>query len=331
MYLWQIRHIPNSWRKLTGITTKVAVSLMLLGLGWWGIQSAAGQGSGKPASEKSSDPKKGPDPATVKAATDFMKKVHESLYSKTSIKANIEQTVSIGTQQFKVDGHYLSSGEKLRLEYTIKPDQGVAGSLLEVCDGKELWSMTKIAESTRVTHRDVQQIKAAVAGLRSAPDVVLTAELGLGGITALMASLERTMTFDAMKEESGEDGRRIIVQGRWKPEVAARWPKGKNDLLPVYVPDCVRVWIDTETNFPVRISYIKRVMEKDQLKFRPMVTLKFKDLEFDTPVNDQDFTFVIPPENVSPPEDITRQFLDRMKKSSDEAKIQSDAAAPPKR
>lgn len=330
MYLWQIRHIPNSWRKLTGITTKVAFSLMLGWLCWWGIQSASGQANGKPTAEKTSDAKKAADPEAVKAATDYMKKVHESLYSKTSIKANVEQIASIGTQQFKVDGHYLSSGEKLRLEYTIKPDQGVAGSLLEVCDGKELWSMTKIGESTRVTHRDVQQIKAAVAGLRSAPDVVLTAELGLGGVTALMASLERTMNFDAIKEESGDDGRRVVVQGRWKPEVAARWPRNKEGLLPVYVPDYVRVWVDAESLFPVRISYVKRVMVKDQLKFLPMVTLKFKDLEFDAPVNDQDFTFVIPPD-VAAPEDITRQFLDRMKKSADEAKTQSDAAAPAKR
>ena len=315
MYLWQIRHIPNSWRNLSRIPTRIAFSFMVVGLICTGIQSAFGQAAAKPT----------PDPAVAKAAADFMKKLHESLYARTAIKADVEQSVSIGTQQFQVSGHYLSSGGRLRLEYTIQADQGVAGSLLEICDGKELWSMVKIADSTRVTHRDVQQIKAAVASMRSAPDVVLTAELGLGGVTALLASLERTMIFDAMKEESTDEGPRMVVQGRWKPEVAARWPRNKEDLLPTYVPDLVRVWVDPQAMFPVRISYIKRVMEKDKKVYRPMVTLKFKNVEFDTPVNDQDFTFVLPPD-IAPPEDITRQFLDRMKKSSDDAAAAAAAA-----
>jgi outer membrane lipoprotein-sorting protein len=324
LYLWQIRHIPNTWRNLSGIPAKIAFSFTV---GWMvclGLQTVLGQA---PSANPPSENKKTTDPAVAKAATEFMKKLHESLYARTAIKADVEQTVSIGTQQFQISGHYLSSGEKLRLEYTIQPDQGVAGSLLEICDGKELWSMMKIAETTRVTHRDVQQIKAAVAGLRSTPDVVLTAELGLGGITALLASLERTMTFDAMKEESTDDGPRMVVQGRWKPEIAARWPRNKDDLLPTYIPDLVRVWVDPQTMFPVRISYIKRVLEKDKKVYRPMVTLKFKDVEFDTPVNDQDFTFVLP-ENIAPPEDITRQFLDRMKKSADDGANAAKAAQP---
>ncbi len=325
MYLWQIRHIPNSWRKLTRISAKLTFSLMLGWISWLGIQSLQSQGDSKPAAAMAADAVKTPDPAVAKAATDFMKKLHESLYARMAIKAEVEQTVSIGTQQFQISGHYLSSGEKLRLEYTIQPEQGVAGSLLEICDGKELWSMVKIADTTRVTHRDVQQIKAAVAGLRSAPDVVLTAELGLGGITALLASLERTMTFDAMKEESSDDGPRMVVQGRWKPEVVARWPRGKDDLLPTYVPDLVRVWVDPQTMFPVRISYIKRILEKDKKVYRPMVTLKFKAVEFDSPVNDEDFTFILPPGS-APPEDITRQFLDRMKKSADDATNAANAA-----
>jgi hypothetical protein len=99
----------------------------------------------------------------------------------------------MGNQQFFVTGQYVNSGQKLRLNYTIEPDQGVAGSLLEVCDGKELWSLIKVGDTTRVTHRDIQQIKAAVVTNKPTPEVLLTAELGLGGLTALMASLERNV------------------------------------------------------------------------------------------------------------------------------------------
>lgn len=319
LYLWQIRHIPNPWRKLTSFSVLLAVSLMAVWAIGEGVRTARGQGDAKPATEKK-EPKPA-DPATIKAATDFIKKLHESLYTRNSIKADVEQTASIGTQQFQIDGHYLSSGQKLRLEYAIRPDQGVAGSLLEICDGKDLWSLTTVGKTQRVTHRDVQQIKAAVTANRNVPDVVLTAELGLGGLTALLASLERTMIFDAMKEESGEDGARTIIQGRWKPEIVQRWPRGKDDMLPAYIPDLVRIWVDSKAMFPTRIVYIKRVIEKEKKVYRPLVSLKFKNVEFDAPVNDDQFTFE-PPEGVVP-EDITRQFLDRMKKGAE-----ADAAKP---
>lgn len=332
MYLWQIRHIPNPWYKLMSFSALLGVSLMIAWQSGPGIRIAMGQGEQKASDSKKGDPKAA-DPAVIKAATDFMKKVHDSLYARTSIKADIEQSVSIGTQQFQVVGQYVNSGQKLRLEYTIQPDQGVGGSLLEVCNGKELWSLMTVADTKRVTHRDVQQIKEAALATRNIPDVVLTAELGLGGLTALIASLERTMVFDAMKEESTEDGPRTVIQGRWKPEVASRWPRSKEDLLPTYVPDLVRIWIDPQTMFPVRVLYIKRVIEKDKKIFRPMVNLKFKNVQFDVPIDDQDFNFVTPPDVV--PEDITRLFLDRMKKSVDDAaaaaKPAADATAPAKK
>ena len=85
--------------------------------------------------------------------------------------------------------------------------------------------------------------------------------------------------------------------------------------------------------FPVRVLYIKRVIEKDKKIFRPMVNLKFKNVQFDVPIDDQDFNFVTPPDVV--PEDITRLFLDRMKKSADDAaaaaKPAADATPPAKK
>ncbi|MBS0203058.1 MAG: hypothetical protein JSS49_09190 [Planctomycetes bacterium] len=285
------------------------------------VSSAQGQGDSSQTTPPKTPGTKTPDPAKIKAATDFMKRVHDGLYDRSSIRADIEQTVSIGAQKFQVTGQYVNAGQRLRLEYTIQPDQGVSGSLLEVSNGKELWSQMKVGETKRVTHRDIEQIKAAVTSTKSVPDVVLTAELGLGGLTALMASLERTMVFDAMKEESVDEGGRTIVQGRWKPEVAKRWPTSKDGLLPVYVPDMARIWVDTKTMFPVRIVYIKRAIEKDKKVYRPMVSLRFSNVQFDAPVNDQEFEFVNTDKTV--PEDITRQFLDRMKQSAGE-----DAAKP---
>jgi len=144
-------------------------------------------------------------------------------------------------------------------------------------------------------------------------DAVLTAELGMGGLSGLIASLERTMNFEAMKDEGGDDNANVIVQGRWKPEYQNRWPKGKDDSLPSFIPDFVRITVDRQTHFPVRIVYVKRVVEKEKKVHRPLVSLKFSNIDFDKPIGDQEFTFE-PGEGVIP-QDITRQYLDSIKQS----------------
>lgn len=312
MYLWQIRHIPNSWPNLINLTFVAAIGLTVA---WW-------NGFGVPTARGDAETKA--EPSKAAEATALIKRVHEALYAHSSIKADIDQAVTIGAQQFEATGQYISNGPKLRLEYTIKADKGISGALVEVCDGKELWSMMKILESKRVTHRDVQQIKAYAAGSRTVSDAVLAAELGMGGLPALVASLERSMNFDAMKDETTDEGARTVIQGRWKPEMLNRWPRGKDDSLPVYIPDLVRITIDQTTMFPVRIVYVKRVVEKEKKVYRPMVSLKFRNVELDGPIDDQVFSF--DPEGVVP-EDITRQYLDRIKQAVEGAAAAAGAGA----
>ena len=255
-----------------------------------------------------------------------MAAVHAELRKHSSVKADVEHTVSIGNQQFRATGRYLNRGSKLRLEYVVKPDQGADGSLIEVCDGKVLWSLMTLGSTKRVTHRDVQQIKAAAASMKNVPDTVLTAELGLGGLTALFASLERTMTFDLMKPVEVEGRSRTVVQGQWKSSVSSRWKRKADDPLPVYIPDMVRIYVDSTTLFPERIVYLKKQTEKDKKSPRALVSFQFRNVELDTMIDDQEFTFV-PPEDVVP-EDITRQFLDRITKSRESETVPATSAAP---
>ena len=255
-----------------------------------------------------------------------MAAVHAELRKHSSVQADVEHTVSIGNQQFRATGRYLNSGSKLRLEYIVKPGQGADGSLIEVCDGKELWSLMTLGGTKRVTHRDVQQIKAAAASMKNVPDAALTAELGLGGLTSLLASLERTMTFDLMKLEEVDGHSRTVVQGQWKSDVVSRWKRKPEDPLPVYIPDMVRIFVNSTTLFPERIVYLKQQTEKDKKGFRALVSFQFRNVEFDAKVDDQEFAFD-PPQDVVP-EDITRQFLDRITKSQESEAAPATSAAP---
>jgi len=261
--------------------------------------------------------------AKESAAPEFLAQVRQELQKHPSIKADLIQNVSIGDQQFKVEGQYLSSGNtdsgiKLKLSFKVVPDQGAQGEMVEVCDGKELWTMMSFPGSKRVTHRNILQIQkaAAAANQRNAPETSFNVELGLGGLTALLASLERTMVFDAMKQESTDGRNRTILQGHWKKEIAQRFPKEKNDVLPVYVPDFVRLYVNTETLFPERIIYLKKQPEKKTLK--SLVSLDFQNVVLDGTVDENEFVFEIPKDVI--PEDITKVYLDRLMPPAEEPK-----------
>ena len=163
---------------------------------------------------------------------------------------------------------------------------------------------------------EVTRDAAAAANQRNAPETSFNVELGLGGLTALLASLERTMVFDAMKQESNEGRNRTILQGHWKKEIAQRFPKEKNDVLPVYVPDFVRLYVNTETLFPERIIYLKKQPEKKTLK--SLVSLDFQNVVLDGTVDENEFVFEIPKDVI--PEDITKVYLDRLMPPAEEPK-----------
>jgi len=352
LYLWQIRHIPIRRQSFYSFTSRLGLLLLLAGLANALTRPAVGQGDAKSAPEtKSAKDSTASLSADQAAATAFMAKVHDALKSHPSVRADIEQTVTIGSQPFRATGRYMTSGSKLRLEYLIKPNEGADGSLIEVCDGKQLWSQVTLNGVKRVTHRDVEQIKAAVASTKNISDAVVSAELGLGGLTALLASLERTMIFEAMKEGIGEGQKQTVIQGQWKVDISNRWRRRPEDPLPAYIPDLVRVVVDSRTLFPERIIYLKKQTEKEQTDkekteqapaakdksakdvpakdslaktkkgYRAIVSLTFQNVQLDASIDEQEFTFV-PPEDVVP-EDITRQYLDRITKSKE-----AEAAAP---
>lgn len=307
LYLWQIRHIPNRPQNLLKLILATAalivvVASLFVPIGFVGAQTQDSATDKKDA------------PAKASPAQEFFSRVRQELPNHQSIKAELAQVVSIGDQQFQINGEYLSAGNKLKLTYTVVPDQGVKGQMLEVCDGKELWTQLELPDSKRITHRNVQQIIAAAvaASKRDAAEASISVELGMGGLVALFASLERTMVFDAMKEEESDGQTRTVIQGRWKKEIFDKLAKDKDGSLPIFIPDLVRLYINTGTLFPDKLLYLKKTATKKS--YKPLVSVEFRNVEFDGRVDEEAFLFDIPPGSV--PEDVTKQYLDRLTPSA---------------
>ncbi len=320
MHLWQIRHIPNrpqTLLKLTIVAMSFAFAVVTLVPPIGFVAGQTGDG-GTDTSGTETKPS---------AAAEFLERVRQELPKHRSIKADLLQSVSIGDQQFKVRGQYLSLANdsagsqpssdgnsainKLRLSYVVIPDQGVRGEMLEVCDGKELWTELTLPDSKRVTRRNIQQILAAAMAANHQGNVSqssISIELGLGGLTALLASLEKSMTFHAIKEDQVDGRSRTIIQGRWKKEISARFPKEKDDMLPPFVPDLVWLYVDSQTLFPEKLLYLKKQPQKKA--FKSLVSLEFTNVEFDGPVDETEFVYNLP-EGITP-EEVTRQYVDRL-------------------
>ncbi|HET6425081.1 MAG TPA: hypothetical protein VFG20_15450, partial [Planctomycetaceae bacterium] len=223
-----------------------------------------------------------------------------------SIRAGISERVNLTEPPYKMSGTYVAAGLKLRLNYQAKLPSGATGQLTEVSDGERLWSLMELPGTKRVTRRDLRQILAAVESSRVSPDRVVSVDLALGGLPTLLTAVQRTMKFDALKEEVVDQRPMVILQGKWNDEWQAKLV-GKNGETPAHIPDALRLYFAADTAFPERLLYLKLQPTK---KYKPLLDLQFQNVVLDGPVDDREFDFT-PPEDVEP-EDVTRQILDQL-------------------
>lgn len=246
-----------------------------------------------------------------------MRRARDLLGKHATISAQLVETVVMFDRSVKMDGRYLQTADhRLRFEVKLRVG-GTVGSLVEVCDGEILWSRQDIGKEQQVTRRNVKQILEAAQKAGNIPQNVLAADLGLGGLPSLLATIEQSFDFDGLKDDTLRDRPVVIIQGQWNAAMAAnlrgQLPEGQ---LPPYVPDIIRITLDRETGFPHRIMYLKKVPERDTL--RPLLTLDFLDVKLGEPIDPSEFTFVVP-ERIQPVE-LTERYLQ---------KIQQPPAAPP--
>ncbi|MCA9071867.1 MAG: hypothetical protein KDA84_23225 [Planctomycetaceae bacterium] len=256
-------------------------------------------------SEKPAEPIK-PSPEAAKLFSAAGEKLPNRNY-----RASIVQRMTFSDRTLEAKGKILRGQKRrLRLEFEIKTG-GTVGKLLQVCNGEKLWTERRINDVTRLAVQDVEEIldKAGVKENDVDRRNLIVAEMGLGGITGLLASLERTMNF-GQPEKVVIDGEELYrVDGGWNEEFTTEM-MGNPQLakgLPEYIPDGARVYFDGD-DFPRRIQYLKKVQGLDAM--RPLVTLDFMDVEWlsDAEVKPDDFKYTLPDRVY--PEDVTKNYVD---------------------
>jgi outer membrane lipoprotein-sorting protein len=350
-FLRQNRHFPFDMQRLPRLTKAIlfvaiafgALQLWNVAKGWQGPPAKAAPAEKIPQSAEAPEPN--PDAvALVRAA-------RERLLKWQSIQANVVQTVDIGDRRFKASGRFMA-GEllRLRLEYELSVGNTV-GKLLEVCDGQVLHVERRIEEAApsqapaqrsdeepesreaekpviEATRRDVQRILRATGDAEGVAVSMHAADIGLGGLSALLASLERAMIFDSIREEEHDGQKFRVVQGVWKPAYLADLQTKLGGMAPqlaVFLPERVRIYFEAESLFPVRILYLK-LASQERRSYRAMLSLEFHDVEFDVMLPADAFTYRVPP-GVQQKDD-TDDFIQLLKASQGPPALPAEATAP---
>ncbi len=266
-------------------------------------------------------------------ARQLLQEAKNRLYSYSSVQAAIREQVTFGPRQLRSEGSYIAGPfdplPKLRLEYRVAVGK-TQGSLTEVCDGQLLWTQrvftrTPPPDATdppepqiQVTRRDVKMILDAVYKNGSSPRAILQAELGLGGLPALLASIERVMILDAVRTEQIEGRAYRIVTGQWKPDflrnIRRQFKQIGRELGP-YIPEQVEITLEGDSLFPVRIAYLRRGGEDEPTQVT-VLTLEFSDIRLNQPLPPEAFEFMVPKgvEAV----DVTQQFIQAIQAETSE-------------
>lgn len=265
--------------------------------------------------------------AVADRAVELLRKARNELFLRKSVNAQLHETVSMGDRQFRASGRYLAGENlKLRLEFNVEVGE-TKGTLLEVCDGNLLWTEQSIGTTgggeptVQVSRMVIGDVRAAAADSGDTTEALLLAGLGMGGVPALLAALERSMVFEALKSDEADGRAFSVIQGRWNDEYLARFGGTGGRPLPNFVPDRVRIYIDEETLFPTRILYLKQVPgdqgASGERKYHSMLSLEFSEIVLDGPVSEEDFRYVTPTDVET--RDRTREILDLIERTNQSA------------
>lgn len=289
---------------LTLVLTLAAIGLFRAAQAWQEKQAEHGTNSDETVQTDASEG------FTVDSerAAELFQQARERLFEHASVQANMSQLVSLGTYKFRSSGAYMAGEDfRYRLEYQVELAD-LQGSFLEVCDGQILHTRRQIAKAegtaltaaaaeVELTRRDIQRILRETRDNLDVPEALHAAEIGLGGLPAVLASLERSMIFDAVREETLGGRDYFVLQGTWSEEHRGELMEGLGGVagqIAGFLPDLVRIYLERETLFPERFVYLKRISEERQ-SYRPMLTVEFTDVTLGESLPAQAFIYVAPP------------------------------------
>lgn len=281
----------------------------------------------KPTAESTEVPEAKDVPIQNEKALQVVKESRSRLFEFQSVQADMSQHVALGDFHFQASGKYFAGeGFKSRIEYSVKLGE-MEGDFLEVCDGQILHTRRQIRTKAsaaktsappqiELTRRDIRKIIQEVQLDLDKPEIVRAAEIGIGGLPAILASLERTMIFDGIREDIEDGEPVVIVQAVWNPAEHNRIMVGLGGLsaqIQQFLPDRVRITFSKATLFPKKFQYLTKLTQEES-SYRPILTVAFTNVILNEPIPVRQFNYT-PPSGMEE-RDETAMFIEAIQKSA---------------
>jgi hypothetical protein len=247
------------------------------------------------------------------------------LERRESVAARLRHRVNLGDDELYGVGSYWQQGRgdslRVRLELQIA---GEESSILQVSNGRFLWTDVRLPIGRNVTRIDLRQLRSDPL-LSAGNDAILPGHASwsplqpelaasTGGLPTLLASLVNNFTFQAPQAMRLTFSPPIVpettsvpvfaVAGRWKPERLAALlgkkdgsPANPEAKLPPRLPQEVLLLVGQADLFPYRVEYRRDVSAASggtvsyQLSSSPMVVLELSDVTFDASIAASQFDY----------------------------------------
>lgn len=271
-----------------------------------------------------------PDPQQLLAGSARMIARQKSIVAKVRHRATIYDRELIGSGEY-AQGPELA--RLLRYQLRTQVDTHVV-EMLQVADGRHLWISTQLKDEPEIVRVDIDRVLAATDPKTAGePAGDPNRQLGLGGLSQLLAAIERDFEFNTVFRSQLGGLAVYGIEGRWKPAALTAFDavapkKGKTDSAAEqsktenfrqHVPDRVVLFLGIDDLFPYRIEYRRAtpakptegdspqnagVLAGDPSK--PLLVLEFFEVQFDVPLEERLFQFTPGTRRWA---DITEKFL----------------------
>ena len=233
-----------------------------------------------------------------------------TLEGHNSVYAQIRHEVDLFGRSLAGFGSYLEQRQGrnrlVRLELRIQlGDQ--TSSLLQVCDGRFLWTYRKLLDNGKLSRIDVARATWGLERARTAPEKGDMDMLpGLGGLPKVLRGLHAA--FDFTSARKGRLGQLPVwrLRGQWKPQQLAKILPEQEEaiqageapdltMLPQHLPDQVILLLGQEDWFPYRIEY-RRALSKKAIRpgssaSRAIVTMEMFHVDINGPIDRNSFIY----------------------------------------
>lgn len=186
------------------------------------------------------------------------------LLEQPTLEAKIRQQVNLFGYKLIGSGNYQQQGQGRELLARLELKLQVAGqvsSMLQVSDGRWLWSDQQLPSGQNISRIDLDRVRDAWEEGGAVPPALPRFGLSVGGLPELLAGLNANFDFVLLQEDRLSGLAVYVLRGTWKPESlqAALGLKAEDkpdlDQLPGHLPHEVLVMLGRDDLFPYTIDY----------------------------------------------------------------------------